>query len=75
MSCSKRTIICFDPKLYRALKRKAAESGWTISDYVNEAVHVSLSEDAIDLEALEVRRKQGGRRFSSFTQDLNKVGY
>ncbi|MCK4791183.1 MAG: CopG family transcriptional regulator [Desulfobacteraceae bacterium] len=75
MSGSKRTTIYFDPKLYRALKRKAAEYSQTISDFVNQAVRISLSEDAIDLEALVVRKWQSKRSFSSFARDLRKVGH
>lgn len=75
MSGSKRTTIYFDPKLYRALKRKAAESSQTISDFVNQSVRISLSEDAIDLEALVVRKRQSKRSFSSFVRDLRKVGH
>ena len=44
-----------DSDLYRALKRKAAETGSSISGLVNDAVRDSLAEDAEDLAVFEER--------------------
>ena len=48
----------FDPELHRALRVKAAETDRSMSDLVNEAVQLSLAEDAEDLAAFEERQKQ-----------------
>jgi hypothetical protein len=52
---SKRPIVYFDPELHRALRRKAAETDRSLSELVNEAVKLSLAEDAEDLAAFETR--------------------
>jgi predicted HicB family RNase H-like nuclease len=40
----KRATIYFDPDLHRALRLKAAETDQSVSDLVNRAVQLSLSE-------------------------------
>ena len=47
----KRATVYFDPELHRALRVKAAETERSMSDLVNEAVQLSLAEDAEDLAA------------------------
>ncbi len=39
----------FEPEIHRALRLKAATSDKSISDKVNDAVKLSLTEDAEDL--------------------------
>ena len=46
---TKRATVYFDPDLHRALRVKAAEVDRSMSDLVNEAVMLSLAEDAEDL--------------------------
>ena len=41
-----RATIYFEPKIHRALRLKAAETDRSVSDLVNEAVQLSLAEDA-----------------------------
>jgi hypothetical protein len=48
MAASLRTTVYFSPKLYRALKVKAATTDRGFSELVNEAVQLALREDAID---------------------------
>jgi Ribbon-helix-helix protein, copG family len=43
-----RTTVYFSPRLYRALQEKAATTGRGFSELVNEAVRLTLREDAID---------------------------
>ena len=52
---TRRATISLDSDLYRALKRKAAETGSSISGLVNDAVRDSLAEDAEDLAVFEER--------------------
>ena len=49
----KRATVYFDPALHKALRLKAAETDRSLSDIVNEAVKLSLLEDAEDLAAFE----------------------
>ena len=51
----KRATVYFDPELHRALRVKAAETDRSMSDLVNEAVQLSLVEDADDLAAFKDR--------------------
>ena len=52
---TKRATVYFDPDIHRALRLKGAETLRSISDLVNDALRVSLAEDAEDLEAFEAR--------------------
>jgi predicted HicB family RNase H-like nuclease len=54
-SLRSRATIYFDPDLHRALRLKAAEMDQSVSELVNEAVKLSLAEDAEDLAAFEAR--------------------
>ena len=61
MAGETRTTIYFQPKVYRALKIKAATSDRSLSELVNAAVTAALREDGLDLEAFERRRQALGR--------------
>jgi len=52
---TKRSTVYFDPALHRVLRMKAAETSRSVSDIVNDAVRVSLAEDAEDLRAFSDR--------------------
>ena len=69
-----QATIYFDPKIHKALKMKAIQTENTLSELVNEAVKMSLSEDLIDLEALDKRKNQKERSFDSFLKELKKDG-
>jgi len=55
MKDPKRATVYFDPKVHRALSRKAAASNRSISHVVNEAVRMALAEDAEDIKAIRER--------------------
>ena len=69
-----RATIYFNPKIYRALRVKAAESGKTISGLVTRAVVESLMEDQIDLEAFEKRKREPRRPLADVLRDLKRNG-
>jgi plasmid stability protein len=46
----RRATIYFDAHVYRALRMRAAACNRSISDVVNEAVRMTLVEDADDLQ-------------------------
>ena len=71
---NKRSTIYFDPELHYALKLKAAETNRSVSDLVNEAVKLSLVEDAEDLSAFEDRLSEPEMPFEDFIKDLRARG-
>jgi plasmid stability protein len=70
----KRATVYFDPALHRALRVKAAETDRSLSDIVNEAVKLSLLEDAEDLAAFEERAREPSVSFEEVVKDLKRSG-
>ena len=71
---TKRTTVYIDPDLHRALRLKAAETERSISDLVNEAVRLSMLEDAEDLASFEERRMEPNLDFEEVLKDLKQRG-
>jgi len=71
---TKRATVYFEPDIHRALRLKAASSEKSISDMVNDAVKVALSEDAEDLEAFEARKREPNLDFEHFVKALKRRG-
>jgi len=74
MSTAKRATVYFEPEIHRALRLKAAISDKSISDMVNDAVKLSLAEDAEDLEAFEKRKREPNLDFEQFVRALKRRG-
>jgi len=74
MATPKRSTIYFDPELHRALRLKAAASGRSISDVVNDAVRLSLSEDAFDLETFKKRLREPTVDFAEVVLRMKGIG-
>jgi len=70
----KRATIYFDADLHRALRLKAAETDQSVSDLVNLAVQLSLSEDVEDLAAFEARTYEPNLPFEEALKDLRQRG-
>ena len=70
----KRATVYFDPELHRALRVKAAETERSMSDLVNEAVQLSLAEDAEDLAAFKDRENESGLPYEGAVLDLKRRG-
>jgi predicted transcriptional regulator len=70
----KRVTIYFDPEIHRALQLISAELDRSISDLVNEAVRLSLAEDALDLASFEERAHEPNLPLENVTRDLKKRG-
>ena len=70
----KRATVYFDPELHRALRVKAAETERSMSDLVNEAVQLSLAEDAEDLAAFEDRVNEPNLPYEKVVKDLKRRG-
>lgn len=74
MEATKRATVYFDPEIHRALRLKAAATERTVSDLVNEAVKLTLREDAEDLQAFEQRRGGPLLSFDDVVKDLKRRG-
>ena len=70
----KRSTVYFDPVIHRALRLKAAETDRSISEIVNEAVRLSLAEDAEDLAAFKERAREPNLAFEDVLKDLKRSG-
>lgn len=71
---AKRSTVYFDPSIHRALRLKAAETDRTISDLVNDAVRLSLNEDAEDLAAFKERAAEPSLSFAEVVKSLKRSG-
>ena len=67
----KRTTVCLDPKLHRALKRKAIHLSVSVSELINEALQLSLKEDALDIQAVKDRAHERARSYEA----MIKIGH
>jgi plasmid stability protein len=74
MSTPKRATVYFQADIHKALRLRAAANDRSISDMVNDAVRVSLAEDATDLAAFDRRKKERSSSFESFVQSMKRRG-
>lgn len=74
MQSTKRATVYFEPEIHRALRLKAAATERSMSELVNEAVSLSLREDAEDLEAFEERRGEPLLSFDEVVKDFKRRG-
>jgi hypothetical protein len=71
---SKRSTVYFEPSIHQALKMKAASSHVSISEIVDEAVRLLMSEDQEDLEALAERKDEPELSYEALINDLKIHG-
>ena len=71
---TKRATVYFESEIHRALRLKAAETERSVSDLVNEAVQLSLAEDADDLEAFDNRVNEPNLPYEAVVKDLKRRG-
>jgi len=69
-----RKTVHLDPRLHKALRKRVAKSGETISSAVSRAVRDSLREDEIDIRAYEERKHEPSRPLSDVLRDLRRDG-
>ena len=72
MAETRRSTVYFEPKVYRALKIKAAVTDESVSELVNDAVRESLREDAIDIEAARKRAREPRIPYERVLKDLKR---
>ena len=68
----KRATIYLDPDIHKALRFKSAEMERSISDLVNEAVRLRLTEDAEDLASFEERASEPNLPFEDVLKELKR---
>lgn len=69
-----RTTVYFDPKLHQALKMKAAQTGQTISDILNQLLRQNLEEDQSDIDSFKDRADEGVVSYEDFLATLKADG-
>ena len=74
MAKTKRATVYFEPAIHRALRLKAAETDRSLSDLIDEAVRLTLVEDADDLAALAERAGEPTVGFEEFVAGLRSRG-
>lgn len=74
MDETKRATIYFDADVHRALRLRAAACNRSISDMVNEAVRMTLAEDADDLRDVDQREAEQSSSFEEFVISLRNSG-
>jgi plasmid stability protein len=74
MDETKRATIYFDAEVHRALRLRAAACNRSISDRVNEAVRMTLAEDADDLKDADQRQAEPSSSFEDFVTSLRDSG-
>ncbi len=70
----KRTTVYFNAEMHRALRLKSVETEQSMSDLVNDAVRMALSEDADDVLAFEAREPEPDYSFERVLKDLRRLG-
>ena len=71
---SKRSTVYFEPSIHQALKLKAASSHLSVSELVDEAVRLLMSEDQEDLAAFSERENEKEISYEALLNDLKKHG-
>jgi len=75
MGRAARKTVHRDPRPYRAVRKRAAKSGETISSVVSGAVREPLREDEIDLRACIERKNESSQPLSDVLRDLRLDGH
>ncbi|NOQ69721.1 MAG: CopG family transcriptional regulator [Gammaproteobacteria bacterium] len=71
---SKRSTVYFEAEIHQALRVKAATTHQSVSEVVNEAVRVALSEDQEDLKAFSQRADEATLSYEELLEDLKSHG-
>ena len=67
---TQRTTIYLTPDLHKAVRLKSVETSQSVSEIINDAIKLALTEDAEDLAAFEER---AGEPLVSFEDALKKL--
>jgi hypothetical protein len=70
----KRTTVYLNPHHHRALRLKSAETDRSISDLIDESLHLYLAEDEADLQAFHDRAAEPVISYEALLQALKADG-
>ncbi|MCC5856150.1 MAG: CopG family transcriptional regulator [Idiomarina sp.] len=73
-SLSKRSTIYFEPSIHQALKLRAASTDSSVSEIVDEAVRLLISDDQQDLAAIAERVEEPEISYEALLNDLKAHG-
>lgn len=71
---TRRSTVYLKSDLHRALRLKAMETDQSVSDLINDAIQISLMEDADDLAKVRQRQKEPSLDFEQVLKDLKRRG-
>ena len=71
---SSRTTLYLSPSVRSALKKRIADTGQSMSEYVDEAVALAIAEDLQDIETIEKRKNEPTESLESFLAALKSDG-
>ena len=71
---SKRSTVYLDPMLHQTLRLKALETSQSMSEIINDALKVALSEDTEDLKAFHERANEPLISYEQMVKKLKKNG-
>ena len=71
---NKRTTIYLEPNLHKALRLKAVAISRSVSEIVNNAVRLTLSEDAEDISAFKERGREPLISYEEMLERLKQDG-
>lgn len=74
MSQTTKATLYLKQDLYRAVKIRAAETGQSASELVNEAIASQVAEDMADIKSIQKRKNQPTESYESFLKNLKKDG-
>lgn len=74
-AATRRSTIYLEPDVHHALRVKAAETDRSISELVNDAVKLSIAEDAEDLAAFDERTRERSVSLEKVVRELRQRGH
>ena len=71
---SKRSTVYFEPQVHQALKIRAVSTHVSVSELIDEAVRLLMSEDQEDLKAVSSRKSETEISYEDLLNDLKAHG-
>jgi hypothetical protein len=71
---SKRSTIYFEPSIHQALKMRAVSTHTSLSELIDEAVRLLMSEDQEDIKAFSDRANEPEISYEDLLNNLKKHG-
>lgn len=71
---SKRSTVYFEPAIHQALKMKAVSLNLSVSEIIDEAVRLLITEDQQDFQAISERKDEPEMSYEALINDLKAHG-